>query len=182
MLCTLAASDLAALRDVFYSAFSSDEAPSTLGVIEQIIRHPSQPESIVLGYRQGEALVGAVAVSPIFIQGETDLAAYILAPLAVHANHQKQGVARQLIQACRQALTTQSVDVLLVYGDPNFYGRFGFAAETAQSFVPPYPLEFEFGWQALWLSDRALRPANQKPGQQTYPFSCVDALSDPSLW
>ena len=72
-------------------------------------------------------------------------------------------------------LTEDSVGVLLVYGDPAYYGRFGFKEEIGQTFVPPYSLDYPFGWTGMMLSDT---PVPEQP----IKFECVSALSKSSLW
>lgn len=61
------------------------------------------------------------------------------------------------------------------YGDPEFYGRLGFEAEIARFFVPPYPLEYPFGWLGMVLAGSAMpkTPCN---------FAGVSALNKPNLW
>ncbi len=43
--------------------------------------------------------------------------------------------------------------MLFVYGNPDYYGKFGFSVDTAQCYIPPYWLEYSFGWQAIALSE-----------------------------
>eukprot|EP00977_Amphora_coffeiformis_P006081 scaffold1314_cov158-Amphora_coffeaeformis.AAC.13 len=43
------------------------------------------------------------------------------------------------------------VHLAFVYGDPKYYGGFGFAAETAVPYVPPYALEFPSAWRSQIL-------------------------------
>ena len=95
--------------------------------------------------------------------------------MAVHRSCQNQGIARKLVEHGKTHLTAQGVDVLLVYGDPAFYHRFGFDADLAKKFVPPYPLTYEFGWQAMMLSDKQLVAG-------PYPLTCVKSLSNPAYW
>ncbi len=71
-------------------------------------------------------------------------------------------------------LTKEGVGVLLVYGDPDYYGRFGFKEEIGRLFVPPYPLKYPFGWTGMKLNATAT-PTPIK-------FECVAALSKPDLW
>ena len=73
------------------------------------------------------------------------------------------------------ALSDKGVNILFVYGDPGYYGRFGFKQDTARPFKAPYPLEYAFGWQALKLNpfDNEINPCE---------ISCVNALSYPQLW
>ena len=67
------------------------------------------------------------------------------------------------------------VDVVLTYGDPNYYHQVGFHAITPSQVRPPLPLSMPYGWlgQALALGGEPhLRG----------PSSCVTALNDPALW
>ena len=65
--------------------------------------------------------------------------------------------------------------VLLVYGDPEYYGRFGFKEKIGRSFIPPYPLKYPFGWTGMMLNEKAVPDAPVK-------FDCIDALTKPDLW
>jgi putative acetyltransferase len=103
------------------------------------------------------------------------MSAYILAPLATHQSHQKKGLATKLIESAKTHFHTNNIDALLVYGDPEYYGRYGFNADLGKHFIPPYPLEYDFGWQALMLNDTDLN-------DRKLTFTCVDALSDAALW
>jgi len=175
MIRNLTKRDLADVRGVFFNSFSEEEASITFQVISQLVSQATQPASHCLGYEQDGKMVGAVAVSPVYFSSCTDMTAYLLAPLAVHQLHQKKRIATQLIEAARAHFTESNVDALLVYGDPQFYGRYGFDAGLGQHFRPPYPLEYEFGWQVMMLNNR--RICNMKLN-----FTCVDALSDAALW
>ncbi|MAT88089.1 MAG: GNAT family N-acetyltransferase, partial [Aestuariivita sp.] len=73
------------------------------------------------------------------------ITAYILAPLATHELHQKQGIATRLIDAAKSHFIKNNVDALLVYGDPAYYRRYGFDVELGKHFIPTHPLEYEFG-------------------------------------
>ena len=72
-------------------------------------------------------------------------------------------------------LTQDGACVLLVYGDSNYYGRFGFKKETGDAFIPPYPLKYLFGWAGMMLN------GNRIPNEPIN-FNCVMALSKSDLW
>jgi putative acetyltransferase len=163
------------LRDVFFNSFSEEEAPETFKLISEIICNESEPPSLCLGYKVKGKIVGAIALSPVYFGESANLTAYILAPLAVHKAFQNNGIASELIEEAKSILKKKSIDALLVYGDPNFYQRYDFKVGVGASFVPPYPLEYEFGWQALMLSSKEL-------GTEKHHFKCVEALSDASFW
>jgi putative acetyltransferase len=67
------------------------------------------------------------------------------------------------------------VDLLFVYGDPKYYGRFGFNADTARNYTAPYNLQYPFGWQAIALNEFDLARA-------AVTISCIASLCDPKLW
>ena len=113
--------------------------------------------------------------SPTFLKSDSSVSGYILAPLAVSPENQKQGVGSNLIKSGLDMLTKDGVGVLLVYGDPKYYGQFGFKEEIGHSFVPPYTLQYPFGWTGMMLND-TLVP------EQPIQFECISALSKPDLW
>ena len=74
-----------------------------------------------------------------------------------------------------EQLANNGANVLLVYGDPKYYGKFGFKPETAAHYLPPYELQYPFGWQAIVLR-------NGVPHERAVKISCVAPLRDPELW
>ena len=175
MIRDLLVSDLPDTENVFFNSFSKDEAPVTFAVIKELVSEMSKPPSFCLGYEREGKIVGAVGFSPVYFSSDVEVSAYILAPLAVHESEQGKGIAKQLIDTAKAHFTDKGIDALLVYGDPQYYSRHGFVVELGKHFIPPYPLEYEFGWQALLLSETKVDDAKLE-------FSCVSALSDAALW
>jgi putative acetyltransferase len=167
--------DLSDIKDVYFNSFSLDEAPSTYKLISEIIEGTNRDDSLVFGYKMSGIIVAGIAFTPIFIDENPRPSAYILAPLAVHRDHHRKGIASELIGYGKKILIERGVDFLLVYGDPNFYSKFGFSVDIGKAFVPPYKLEYDYGWQALNLTDF-------KIGASKYHFKCVEPLSNQSLW
>jgi putative acetyltransferase len=181
MISTLTSEDVESLEEVFLNSFSEDEAPSTFKLMREIIEAQATDSSICLGYVVDGKLVAGVAFSPVFMDEASSPSACILAPLAVHASYQKMGIARKLIETGKARLSERGVEFLLVYGDPAFYSRFGFSADLGGFFVPPYPLEFAFGWQAMNLGAAPTALAAPADGRK-HRFRCITPLSDASLW
>ena len=96
-------------------------------------------------------------------------------PLGVKPDHQKRRIGSKLVEYGLCRLSIMKVNVVLVYGDPRYYSRFGFDADAARQHTPPYPLQHPFGWQALTLDDRDSK-------KSPTAIACVNALSDPKLW
>jgi len=78
-------------------------------------------------------IVGHIAFSPITIAGEQ--LALALAPMAVAPHCQRQGIGSALIQWALEECRRLEHKVIIVVGEPAYYGRFGF--------VPASPLGIE---------------------------------------
>jgi putative acetyltransferase len=167
--------DFDLILKVIETAFSDEENKVIMNLVQELHQETTSPSIKSLVAEVDNQVIGYVSYSPIFLKSDTNITGYILAPLAVSPEHQKQGVGSNLINAGIDMLTEDSVGVLLVYGDPAYYGRFGFKEEIGQSFVPPYSLEYPFGWTGMMLSDT---PVPEQP----IKFECVSALSKSSLW
>ena len=86
-----------------------------------------------------EAIVGHILFSKMHIvSGEREIEALTLAPMAVVPEHQRQGIGTQLVRTeldgCREA----GHRIVLVVGHPDYYPRFGFSAELAETIESPY--------------------------------------------
>ncbi len=171
----LSPADLDSISDVYSHAFSPEEAPLMDKLTRDLLETQSTPETLCLGLRVDDRLIAVMGLSPIEFVSEAAISGYVLAPLAVHAEFQGRGYARQLIEGGIQQLSHQGVDIVCVYGDPDFYGKFGFDVSLGTRFSPPYALEFPLGWHARKISDIEVP-------LESLRFQCVSALSDPIYW
>lgn len=167
--------DLTSVRSLYLSAFPEEERQSVASLAVDLLAEKSVPETFSLVAEVDGMVVGHVSFSPIALTGADNFQGYILAPLAVRPQFQKQRIGTRLIEAGMQRLSGPDVDVVFVYGDPQYYGKFGFDANVAARYVPPYPLQYSFGWQAKPLTDISTFPSAGK-------LSCVPAMRDPQLW
>ena len=167
--------DLDSILKVVETAFSDEENQVIMNFVQELSSENTSPSIKSLVAEVDNQVIGYVSYSPILLKSDSSIVGYILAPLAVSPEHQKQGVGSNLINFGIDLLTKDGVGVLLVYGDPAFYGRFGFKEEIGQSFVPPYPLQYPFGWTGMMLNDTPVP-------EQSIQFKCVSALSKPELW
>ena len=167
--------DVSAIGMVIEKAFCDEENKLIMNLVVELSEETISPSIKSLVAEVDNQVIGYVSFSPIFLKSNISISGYILAPLAVSPEHQKQGVGSNLINAGIEMLTKDGVGVLMVYGDPAYYGRFGFKEEIGRSFVPPYTLQFPFGWTGMMLNDT---PVPEQPIQ----FECVSALSKPELW
>ncbi len=95
-------------------------------------------------------IVGHILFSRIWID---DVPAVALAPVAVQPEYQRQGIAGTLIHRGIDLLRMRGERIILVLGHPEYYERFGFAAETARHIESPFPPE---AFMAMELTPGAL--------------------------
>ncbi len=160
---------------VHLCAFSEVEGQKVSALAANLLREETNPETISLVADFDGAVVGHIAFSPVSIGRDQKRIGYILAPLAVRPDYQQRHIGSALIESGMERLWKMNVGIVFVYGDPGFYGRFGFTADLASRFQAPYELEFPSGWQAIALDPDL--PAD--PGAE---LSCVSPLRDPELW
>ena len=164
-----------AIRQLYWSAFTEEENESVATLAVELLAEKSALPIISLVAELEDAVVGHVAFSPLKIDNQANIQAYILAPLAVRPDVQKQRIGTALVEYGMQRLSALGIDIIFVYGAPEYYGRFGFSAEAAQGYSVPYPLQYPFGWQAIAIRDGAIENG-------PHAMQCVKALCKPLLW
>ncbi|MCB1800571.1 MAG: N-acetyltransferase [Gammaproteobacteria bacterium] len=167
--------DRNAIRRIHSLAFPQQESALIADLADRLLDEESDPASVTLVAVIGDEIVGHVAFSPVYASADSRWLGYILAPLAVAPTHHGHGIGSQLVRTGIERLAEQGTRLFLVYGDPAYYGRFGFRAEAASGLLPPYDLEYPSGWLALPLERAAI-------GKQPVQLTCVAPLQDPALW
>jgi putative acetyltransferase len=169
------ATDLNSIQKIIEATFSNEENKIIINLAAELSKCTIDSLIRSLIAEMDNQVIGYVSYSQIFLESDSSLSGYILAPLAVSPKHHRQGVGSSLINSGIDMLTKEGADVLLVYGDPNYYGRFGFKEEIGRVFVPPYPMKYPFGWAGIMLNETAVP-------DQPIKFDCVAALSKSDLW
>jgi putative acetyltransferase len=167
--------DLDSILKVIETAFSDEENKLIMNLVVEPSEETTSPSIKSLVAEVDNQIIGYVSFSSIFLKSDSSISGYILAPLAVAPKHQKKWIGSNLIKSGIDMLTENGVGVVLVYGDPDYYGRFGFKAEIGLSFVPPYSLQYPFGWTGMMLNETSIP-------EQPIQFDCVAGLSKPELW
>ena len=167
--------DWDSIYKVLETAFLDEENKVIMNLAQELSNEITTPSIKSLIAETDNQVIGYVSYSPIFLKSDTSISGYILSPLAVSPKHQKQGVGSNLIKSGIDLLTEEGAGILLVYGDPSYYRRFGFKEEIGHAFVPPYTLQYPFGWLGMMLNGTAV------PIEPIH-FECVAALSKPELW
>ena len=110
-----------AIRQLYWSAFPEEENESVATLAVELLAENSALPIISLVAEMDGAVVGHVAFSPIKIENQATIQAYILAPLAVRPDCQKQRIGSALVEYGMQRLSALGVDLIFVYGAPEYY-------------------------------------------------------------
>jgi predicted N-acetyltransferase YhbS len=165
------------MADVITTAFG-DDGCTILQLVDDLLVDATAQPCLSLVADLNARVVGHILFSTVHIQGdERNTKAMILAPLAVHPEHQNQGIGGQLIQAGIQQLTTADVALVFVLGYPQYYQRHGFTPAGTLGFEATYPIPVE---QADAWMVQALRP--DVIGQVRGRVVCPVTLDDPMHW
>lgn len=163
------------VRRVHLRAFPAGERQIVSRLATDLLREITTPPTISLVAEIEDMAVGHVAFSPLVIDHNENFKGYILAPLGVKPDYQRRHIGSKLIESGMRRLSRMGAHILFVYGDPDYYRRFGFSKDAAQRYTPPYKIQYPFGWQAISL--------NRCPNvEHPIRLACVPSLCDQRLW
>ena len=117
------AEDAAAIHQLIAAAFPTD-AESRL---VDLLRASGRLAFSLLAVKD-EKIVGHIAFSPVTTAIGGATSGLGLAPLAVAESKRQQGIGEALVRAGLQRCREAAIPYVVVLGEPDFYGRFGFRA------------------------------------------------------
>ncbi len=164
------------IHEIYMHTFDKNEAKNVAALASNLLHEITSPKIITLVAELDDTVVGHIAFSPITFNSNVKLKGYILAPLGVIPEYQNRGIGSKLIESGIEQLSCNGINILFVYGDPKYYGKCGFKTDTAVKYLPPYKLQYPFGWLALVLNEWSFSV------EQIVKISCVASLRDPALW
>jgi putative acetyltransferase len=165
------------IKQLFTTVFTDSEgtAEGTLiGNLVEELQKTTKPEDIFCFV----AVDNNKIIASIFFTRfttETNISAFILSPVAVATQHQKKGIGQKLIKYGIDYLKQSNVELLLTYGDPDFYSKVGFKSITEDIIKAPLNLTYPNGWLALSLTDKKIDPVQGST-------MCVSALMNQKYW
>lgn len=161
------------VQQVFDEADGEDEGRAISELVAQLVDKTDPQDLHAFVSRHGGEIVATVFFSRLSLPGKTSM--FLLSPMAVATRCQQQGVGSALIRHGLQTLWDNGIELVVTYGDPAYYGRFGFKQISTSTLCPPWPLSQPIGWQAASASGLDIAPLQ---GRTT----CVAAFNDPVYW
>lgn len=119
--------DADAVRAVHLAAFLDE--PVVADIPARLRERVAPLECLGVVAEVDGAVVGHVQLSHGWLDARERLVdIYVLSPLAVHPDHQGQGIGGALVRAALDAAAGSGVPLVVLEGDPGYYGRIGFVA------------------------------------------------------
>lgn len=167
-----------AIVDLFKATFTASEGADEGALIAELVRKQLAETAkgdirVFIAEEEGTLLGAGVFTRMTYAQD--DRTVFILSPLAVITERQGEGIGQALLRHGLHVLRDAGVDVVMTYGDPNYYGKVGFQPVSEQDAAAPYALKYPHGWLGQSLNGRPLTPLRGS-------CQCVKALADPVLW
>jgi len=170
-------SDSPAIEELFVSVFSRSEGEqegARIGnLVKEVITSTDSRDLYGFVAVDGKQIVGATFFSRLSFEKDIDV--FILAPVAVHSDHQGMGIGQALIIHGLREMQRRGVSFVTTYGDPSFYSKAGFHPISQDVIAAPLELSQPEGWLGQALTDDAIETI---PGNCT----CVKALDNPAYW
>jgi putative acetyltransferase len=121
------------------------DRPQIDAILREAFPGPEEADLVTRLYDDGDVVISLVAVidaavcgTVVFSKMAAPFKALGLAPLAVLDGYRRQGVAAALVHEGIELARVEGWDGIFVLGDPEYYQRFGFLAETAAPYENPY--------------------------------------------
>lgn len=138
------------------------------------LQETTEPKDI-FGFiaKDEKILIGCIFFTRL--EFENEITAFILSPVAIATQYQKQGIGQKLIRFGINYLKKKNVKLLFTYGDPNFYSKVGFKTISESIVKAPLILTYPEGWLAQSLVSDDIEPINGNS-------ACVNALNNQKYW
>jgi putative acetyltransferase len=111
-------------------------------------------------------IIGQVAFVPIALDPDPGYRIWGLAPISVLPRRQGQGIGSALTRDGLDRAAEAGIGLILVLGDQNFYGRFGFDTMLAEG--------IEVAWAGPYFAGLTLVGTAPPRGKATYPAAFAE--------
>jgi putative acetyltransferase len=124
--------DASAIRAVHRAAFPTSAEADLVGRL-------GRDAVVSLVADRGGEVAGHLVLSRMQVSGDgRSYRAVALGPVGVLPEYQRAGMGSELIEGALAIAGATGEELVFVLGEPEYYARFGFDAETAAPFVSPY--------------------------------------------
>lgn len=170
-------SDKLEVTQLFTKVFSDSEGQSEGDLIGGLVLNliDKTASQDIFGYVavEKDQIIGCIFFTRLSF--EAPVKAFILAPVAIHTDHQGQGIGQKLINFGISQIKEKGIELIFTYGDPNYYSKVGFESITEDIAKAPFELSQPEGWLCQSLIKSKIEPLLGKS-------HCVEAFNNPAYW
>ena len=141
-------SDTDAMCDLVVKAFG-DEGLQVSELVSEMV----SSKDCLIWVAEDNGVKGLIGASKSALGDDSESLSWVLAPLGVEVDTQGTGVGSKLVHHLLKKATEFGIAAVFVYGDPDYYGRFGFSLHAAKNVKAPFDLEYPEGWLAIWFKN-----------------------------
>ncbi len=170
--------DEPAITRLLHEAFGEAQGREISQLVTDLIREFPVSGALSLVAEAADEVVGHILFTSVqIIDPGNECKAAILAPLAVHPSHQRQGVGGRLILEGLTRAKNDGAKLVFVLGHPAYYSRHGFLPAGARGFDAPYPIDpvNADAWMVHELMPGTIGSVHGR-------IVCAQALMDPRHW
>lgn len=157
--------DWPAILDVHRRAFGGEVEPRMADAVRR--SDGWVPELSLVAELDG-VVAGHVLTSWVGLEGSSRRLLQT-GPIGVLPEHQGRGLGSALMRATLDAVRALGEPLVLLEGDPGFYGRFGFVRADEHGLVPPPEALYDWAFQVAVLDDSAPLPRGRVVYPPTFP-------------
>jgi predicted N-acetyltransferase YhbS len=166
------------IQQLFTQIFSDSEGKSEGLLIGNLVHNfltKTDPKdlNVYLAF-ENDKLIGSIVFSRFRFE-KSKKEAFLLAPVAVHTDYHGKGIGQKLIQFGHDDLKKNGVEIVITYGDINFYSKTGYQTITEEIIKAPLKLKYPEGWLAQSFEGDKIEPIEEN----SY---CVEEINNPVYW
>lgn len=141
---------------------------------EELIKDTNTEDLYIFVAMDNKKIIACIIFSKLKFE-ESSIKAFLLAPVAVHTAYQKNGIGQKLIKYGHDYLKKDGIEIVVTYGDINFYSKVGYRDISEEILRAPLKLSYPEGWLAQsFISDEF----KQIKGNSY----CVEAINKQVYW
>jgi len=167
-------SEISALfSSVFTASEGEGEGKLVGGLAEKLSLMIDNKTTLCYGTFYKNQLIATIFFTEL--KNDNNISVHMLAPVAVSTKFQGQGYGKSLISFGLEKLKEKSCEVVVTYGDPNYYSKFGFERLSESCIQAPLKMSMPEGWLGQSLTSQTIPKLTSKP-------KCVEPFNNPIYW